>query len=533
VTATTEQSDGVVRSGGVMALGTLASRATGFVRVAMVAAVLGVDKGVANAYNVANVIPNIVYELLLGGVLTSVVVPLLVKRAHEDGDEGTAFGQLLLTLVALLLGTATVVGVVAAPWIIAIYNNHGGPQRDLEVTFLRFFLPQIAFYGLGAAMSAVLNTRGRFGAPMFAPVLNNIVVIATLGIFMLLPSSPDLTPEAMTTAQTVTLAIGTTLGVAIMTVALLPSLRSSGFRWHPRLEWRDSGLAEAGRLGGWVLLYVAFNQLGYTVVVRLAHDFYTAYFSAFQLFQLPHAVVTVSVISALLPQLSRHAVDGRLDRLREDLSRGLRLSLVLVIPAALAYLALARPIAVLIFDHGRTSHSGAVLLGQVLMGFAVGLPFFSAFQLQLRAFYAMHDSRTPALVNIAVNAAMVGVDLLLFFTLNGDARAVGLAVGNACSYAVGLAIFTAILRRRLDGLDGPVVVRTVSRITLAATVAALAAYAVSRLLQAGLGTGLTGALAATAFGVATAGGVYLALASRMRIAELAALRALVRGRLTR
>lgn len=532
-TTESEQSDRVVRAGGVMAVGTLASRATGFLRVAVVAAALGLRTDVSNSYNVANTIPNIVYELLLGGVLTSVVVPLLVKAAHEDEDGGTAFGQLLLTLVALLLGTAIVIAMVAAPWIVAIYDRGGGDQRQLEVTFLRFFLPQILFYGLGATISAILNTRGRFGAPMFTPVLNNLVVIATAGVFAALPSAGTPTARTLSTAQTVTLGVGTTLGVIVMTVALLPSLRATGFRWTWRLNLRHPGLRAALRLGAWVFCYVAVNQIGYAVVVRLSKDalFFTAYFSAFQLFQLPHAIVTVSVISALLPQLSRHAVEGRLDRLRDDLARGLRLSLSLVIPAALAYIALARPIAVVIFQHGRTTSSGALLLAGILAGFALGLPFFSAFQLQLRAFYAMHDSRTPALVNVAVNSAMVAVDLLLFFSLEGDARAVGLALGNASSYLVGLVIFTWILRGRLRGIDGPTVVRAVVRITVAAALAAAAAYAVSELTQAWLGSGLSGSLVATAAGLLTAGGGYLVLASRLRVAEVASLRAMVRGRL--
>lgn len=515
-----------------MALGTLASRATGFLRVAVVAAALGLQTDVATAYNVANTIPNIVYELLLGGVLTSVVVPLLVRSAREDDDGGAAFGQLVLTLVATVLGAAMVIGIVAAPWIVAIYSRTGGPQRELEVTFLRYFLPQIAFYGLGAAISAVLNTRGRFGAPMFTPVLNNLVVIVTAGVFAALRPSGPPSAASMTTGQTATLAIGTTLGVVVMTVALLPSLRATGFRWRWRLDLRHPRLRPAGRLAAWVLLYVVVNQLGYLVVVRLAEGarFYPAYVSAFQLFQLPHAIVTVSVISALLPQLSRHAVDGRLDRLRTDLSRGLRLSLALVVPAAVAYLALARPIAIVIFEHGETSRGGAVLLGQILMGFAIGLPFFSAFQLQLRAFYSMHDSRTPALVNIGVNAVMVAVDLVLFFSLNGDARAVGLALGNAASYIVGLAIFTVILRRRLGGIDGTALVRTLLRISVAAALAGLSAYGVSRLVQAQLGSGTTGSLAAIGAGLATAAGGYLWVASRLRVEELRTIRGLTPGR---
>ncbi len=531
---TTAGESALNRSSSVMAVGTVASRATGFLRVAVVAAALGVPSQVADAYNVANVVPNIVYELLLGGVLTSVIVPLLVKSARNDADEGTGFAQLLLTIVGVVLGTATVAGVLAAPWIISIYNNQAGPQRDLEVTFLRYFLPQILFYGLGAAISAVLNTRGRFGAPMFTPVLNNIVVIGTALVFMTLPSAEPLTPAGLTQAQTLTLAIGTTLGVAVMTLALLPSLRAVGFRWRPRLDWHHPLLAEALRLGGWVLLYVVLNQIGYAVVVRLAHGetFLTPYANAFQLFQLPHAIITVSVISALLPRLSRHAVDQRLDLLRADLTRGLRLSQAFVIPAAATLFVLAGNIAVVVFEHGRTERGGALLVGRVLTGFAVGLPFFSAFQLQLRAFYAMHDSRTPALVNAVVNAVMIAVDLVLFATLDGDSRAVGLALGYSSSYVVGVAVFTVLLRRRLGPGSGEPVVRTLVRVSLASLLAAAGAAVCAIASRAVLGESVTATLVSLVLAVATAGALYVVIANRLRVAELADLVAVLRRRAT-
>lgn len=522
-----------------MALGTIASRASGFLRVIVIAAALGLG-GAGNplpdAYAVANVLPNIIYELLLGGVLTSVIVPVLVKSARDDGDEGTAFTQALLSMVITALSALTLVAIVLAPALIRLYTDDSGDTFALQVTFLRFFLPQIVFYGVGAAIGAVLNTRGRFGPPMFAPVLNNLVVIATFALFMLMPGPERPDARTISGAQVGVLAVGTTLGVVTMTLALLPALRASGFRWKWRFEWRHAGLRAAARLAGWVFVYVAVNQLGYTVVVRLAHsveDRYTVYFNAFQLFQLPHAIVTVSVITALLPSMSRHAVEGRLDALRAELSRGLRISLTLIVPAAVAYLVLARPIAVLLFDHGQSQRSDAVLLGRVLMGFAVGLACFTAFQLQLRGFYAMHDTRTPALINIAVNAVMVAVDIVLFRSLDGDARLVGLALGYAASYAAGVAISTTVLRRRLGGMDGRTVTRLVVRTALAAGIAAVPAYLLSRLVQMMAGSDVVGSALAVMVGAGALGTGYLTIAARLRIRELEELTRVVGSRFAR
>ena len=535
----TAASKDITRSSGLMALGTIASRATGFLRIIVIAAALGLGgpgNQLADTYAIASVFPHIIYELLLGGVLTSVVVPVLVKSARDDGDEGTSFAQALLSMVASALITLTLVAVVFAPFLLRLYSKATGAAFDLQVTFLRFFLPQIILYGVGAAIGAVLNTRGRFGPPMFAPVLNNLVVIATFAVFLLMPGpdAPDV--GTISSAQIAVLAVGTTLGVVVMTAALLPALRASGFRWRWRFDWRHAGLRTAARLAGWVFAYVVVNQIGYAIVVRLAQradDRFTVYFNAFQLFQLPHAIVTVSVITALLPLMSRHAVDGNLALLRGELSRGLRISLTLVVPAAVTYLVLARPIAVLLFAHGRSDRADAVLLGQVLMGFSVGLACFTAFQLQLRGFYAMRDTKTPALINIAVNAVMIGVDLVLFTVLEDEARLVGLAVGYAASYAAGIVISSAVLRRRLGGIDGAVVMRLVVRVVLAAALAAAPAYVMSRLVQQVVGTGAIGSGFAVLLGVLTLGTAYLLIAQRLRVRELDELRRVVGARFAR
>jgi putative peptidoglycan lipid II flippase len=514
----------LLRSTRTMAVGTVASRATGFLRTAVLAAVLGV-KGVAVAFNVANTAPNIVYELLLGGILTSVVVPLLV-RAHREG-EGEAYTQRLLTLALLILGTASLVLVVLAPQIVDLYANADvKPEtRHLAVMFARFFLPQVLFYGLGAILSAYLNTQGRFGPPMWAPVLNNVVVIVTGLVFALLPGPAQLTSASITETQVLVLGIGVTLGIVAQTVALLPALRATGLHLRLRFDVRGTGLGHAARLARWTLFYVVCNQLVLIVVVQLAtgthhEQDYPSYTYAFLLWQLPHAVVAVSVITALLPAMSHAAADGRIDELRRQLDRGLRLAISVLVPASVAFLVLGRPIAILVFGHGRTSIGDARLIGTLLAVFACGLVAFSAYQLQLRAFYALQDTRTPAIINIAVNATTVVIDLILFVSLPDDLKVVGLAAGQASSYLVGLLVCTRVLSDRVPRDPRGFVLRTTARCLVASLGPALIALAVVAVVGRVLGTATTGALAATVLGGAVLLVGYAAAARRLRVPEV-------------
>jgi putative peptidoglycan lipid II flippase len=508
-----------------MAVGTVASRGTGFVRNAALTAVLGVHS-VGAAYNVANTTPNIVYELLLGGILTSVVVPVLVRAAKNDGDEGEAYAQRLLSLVVLVLLAASVLLVVFAPALVALYSqNADADQRRLTVVFARFFLPQMLFYGAGAVMGAILNTRGRFGPPMWAPVLNNLVVIGTCVLFLALPGTNGLTTSSITHTQILVLGLGTTLGIVAQTVALVPSLRASGFAFRLRTDLRGTGLGQVGRLAKWVLLYVAANQAAYLVVVNLANDDslneagrgYASYANAFVLWQLPHAVVAVSVITALLPRMSRAAADDRLTDLRAALNRGLRLTVAVLVPAAVAYLVLGRAIATVVFGHLHTSVADARFIGELLAVFAFGLVPFSAYQLQLRAFYALQDTRTPTLINLGVNGTLVVVDVLLYTTLPEHLKVLGLAAGHACSFLAGLVLCSRVLSRRIGGLDGGLVVRTAVRCFVAALLPGLAAAAVVVAVTRVAGSG---SLAALTLGGALLGVGYVALARRMRVTEL-------------
>jgi putative peptidoglycan lipid II flippase len=520
-----------------MAVGTVASRGTGFLRTAVLAAVLGL-KGVAVAFNVANTAPNIVYELLLGGILTSVVVPLLV-RAHAEGD-GEAYAQRLLTLATIVLGSAALLLVALAPQIVDLYANAkvDADTRHLAVVFARFFLPQVLFYGIGAILGAYLNTHGRFGPPMWAPVLNNVVVIGTLLVFALLPGPAALTSASITDTQVYVLGIGVTLGIVAQTVALLPALRATGLRLRPRFDLRGTGLGPAARLARWTLFYVVCNQLVLVVVVQLATGTghardYPSYTYAFLLWQLPHAVVAVSVITALLPAMSRSVVAGRLDELRTQLDGGLRLTVSILVPAAVAYVVLGHPIATLVFGHGRASGADGRFVGTLLGVFACGLVAFSTYQLQLRAFYALQDTRTPALVNLAVNVTTVAVDLVLFAVLPDDKKILGLAAGQASSYLVGVVVCTTVLARRVPRDPRGHVLRTTVRCAVACAVPAAVALVLVRLVEAQVGRG-TGA---SALGLVLAGGAlalgYVRLADRLRVPEVRAVARPVLARLGR
>ncbi|MCU1602665.1 MAG: integral rane protein MviN [Frankiales bacterium] len=529
----------LLRSTRTMALGTVASRATGFLRTAMLAAVLGV-KTVALAFNVANTAPNIVYELLLGGILTSVIVPLVV-RANKDGV-GEELVQRLLTLAVLVLGAASLLLVLFAPLIVDVYVNQGvdDQTRHLAVVFARFFLPQILFYGVGAVLGAYLNTQGSFGPPMWAPVLNNVVVIVTLVLFAFLPGPSHLTSATITDTQLAVLGIGVTLGIVAQTVALLPALRRSGLHLRPRFDFRSAtagtGLGPAAQLARWTFFYVVCNQLVLVVVAQLASGApkdrgYPSYTYAFLLWQLPHAVVAVSVITALLPAMSGAAAEGRLDEVRRQLDRGLRLTVSVLVPAAVAYVVLGRPLATLVFGHGETSVADARFIGTLLAVFACGLVAFSTYQLQLRAFYALQDTRTPAMVNLAVNATTVALDVLLYSALAPEHRVVGLAAGQASSYLVGVAVCTTVLARRVPRDPRGHVLRTTVRCLLAIAGPAGMAALVVHLSEGYAGRATGGAAVAAALGGAVLVSGYLAAARRVRVQEVEQLLAPVLARL--
>jgi putative peptidoglycan lipid II flippase len=508
-----------------MATGTLASRGSGFVRTVVIAYALGIGP-VNNAYTVANTVPNALYDLLLGGILSALVVPLLVRAATEDPDDGEAFAQRLLTIVTVSLTVIAVLAVLAAPAIVSLYAHNARPaQKALAVTFARYFLPQLLFYGLGAIVGAILNVRGSFTAPMWAPVLNNLVVIGAGITFAVITHSP---PRAghLSHAQILVLSIGTTAGVVLQTIALAPALRRVGVRLRLRWDWRGTGLRQAGPFAGWVLGYVVTNQLGYVVISDLAEAInhgkgeVAVYSYGYLLFSLPYAVVAVTVITALFPSMSRSGTAGDEPAVAYTLAEGLSLAAVVLVPATLVLVMLGSPIAILVLAHGHTTHGGAALTGRVLIAFAVGLLPFSAFQMQLRAWLAVHNSRTPALVNLAITAINLALDVVLYVELPSADKVVGLAVGYSASYFVGTVVFAVMLRRRLNATRPTTVIRTHVRLLVAAVIAAVPAELVVLVVRHVAGTGTGGSLLTIAVAAPVAIGGFLLLARRMRVSEL-------------
>ena len=534
-------SNGLIKSSTVMAVGTVFSRILGFGRNAVLAAAIGTGL-TATTFNVANTVPNIIYILLAGGVLNAVFVPQLV-RAMKEPDGGQGYTDRLLTLAGVVLLALTVVATLAAPLVISIYTPGKWGDDDVAVAtaFAFWCLPQIFFYGLYTMLGQVLNARGSFGPMMWAPVVNNVVAIATGLGFIALFTVDEEVPDSLSSAAIAFLGAGTTLGVALQALVLLPVLRRTGFRYRARKDFRGAGLGKAGDLAKWTLLFVLVNQLAYVVIVNLATAAdkaaqgvisygvgFTAYSYAYLVFILPHSIITVSVVTALLPRMSAAVADRRFGDLRDDLSTGWRLTAVGVVLAAAGFVALGAPLSGVLY--AGTGPDGARYIGLVLAAFAVGLPAFSAQYLALRGFYAMEDTRTPFLLQVGIATINVVLAAAAYAVLPLRWRIVGMAGAYAITYAVGLVASTAVLRRRIGGVDGRRVVRTYARLVVAAVPSALAAFGVARLLESALGRGLAGSLVSLTGGGLVLLAGYLLLARALRVRELSALLGLVRGR---
>ncbi len=513
-----------VRNTAVMSVGTTLSRLTGFLRLSVQTAALGVTvSALSNTYATANTTPNIVYELVLGGILTSVFVPVFVEWMQKHGrDEAWLVADRVLTIALVVLGGVAILGAVFAPQIIRLYLvASDAPDKEQQVAlgafFLRWFMPQIVFYGIGAVATGLLNAERRFAAPMFAPILNNLVVIATFGVYAMLLGSGTPSVDGITFAEKTVLAAGTTLGVMAMTIALWPSLRRLGFRWRLRFDWNHPAVRRLGKLALWVVVYVVANQVAYVIIIVLTGRFppggYLIYANAFILFQLPHAIFAVSIFTALLPAMSGRWADDDPDGVRTLFSRGLRDTAVIIVPAALGYMVLALPIVTLLLQHGNAGPADAEVIARTLQAFAIGLPFFSAFQLLTRTFYAMQDTRTPALVNVAAAVVNIAADLAYVFWFGWDVP--GLALGHATSYAFATAVCLILLRRRLGGIDGRRVVRTVVRVIPASVAAAGAAFLASEGVQSLLGSDAGTAGQLVQVGAAVGAGLLVFVASTL------------------
>jgi len=522
----------LIRSSAGMAAGTLVSRGTGFLRTLVLTYAIG-TAALGNAYNNANTLPNTVYYLMLGGIFTSVVVPLLVRAAKRDPDRGEAYTQRLFTLgVVALLGVTVVATALAGP-LVTLYaptihgpaGSHLAAEHNLMVLWAYFFIPQIFFYGMSSLIGAILNTRGRFAAPMWTPVVNNLVVIVVGGLYVVL-FHLGRQPWNIPAGGVQLLAVGTTLGVVAQTVALFPSLRAAGFRWRPTLGFRPGEVTEMGRMAGWMSVYVVTQWAGNLVVQILANaasagvNGYSAYSIAWQFFQLPYAIIGISVITALLPRMSEHASARRYSLVRDDFSIGVRLASVLVVPASVYLFVLGGPLAEFLISYGSNGPAEARYIGEVFGLFSLGLVPYMLTQLQLRVFYSFQDSRTAALVGLLTMCASITTALAAKSMLPDAQVVAGLAVAYGIANLVGATVGWALLLRRVGSLDGWAIARSLTRMHLATVPGLLFAVAV----MIGAGRVLHNPSAAYGFVVTVVGGggavlLYALCARALRVAE--------------
>ncbi|WP_375498009.1 murein biosynthesis integral membrane protein MurJ [uncultured Jatrophihabitans sp.] len=535
---------GLMAASGSIAVASLISRITGFVRSILLAAALGVG-AVGISYNSGNNLPNMIYELLLGGVLSSVLIPLLVQAQAHDDDEGIAYTQRLLSIATAALAAMTLVAVAAAPLIAAGFAP-AGPKRELTSLFATLLLPEIFFYGLGAMFVSVLNIRHSYRAGAWAPVLNNVIMIVTVGVFWALPGPATLDPRSITTPQILVIGIGTTLGIAAQALVLLPALRRSGFTWQWRFRAHPNEVGrmrEVGSLAGWVLTYVVVSQIGVTVIqyVGTRNGGFGIFTYADLLFQMPYGILVVSLLTAIMPRMSRAAVRGDNAAVVADLSLSARLSAVALLPVTALLIALAPAMTVTLFAYGETSILGARLIGSSLAWSAFGLFPFAVVMLQLRVFYAMRDGRTPTLIN----AFMVGTKVTLVLVTNSvyaaptgtnvnlhpSARAVEwLNIATSMSYVVGAIVGHFVLTRQLGRLGMRRVAATVARVAGASALGGAAAYGIVVVCRSSLGAARFGSWAGLVGGGLLGLAVIAVVIWRLRIPDVQEAVASVRRR---
>jgi putative peptidoglycan lipid II flippase len=515
----------LARASGSMAVATVISRVTGLVARLLLAAALGF--GVLNdSYNIANELPNMVYELLLGGVLSSVAIPVLVRAQRTDPDGGHAYAQRLLTMgtVALTVGT---IGAVAAAPLLTRLSVTSGPHASpaLATAFAYLLLPEILFYGLAALVGAVLNSRGVFSPPAWAPVANNLVLIAVIGAYAITPGRISLQPSLMGNAKLWVLGVGTTLGIVVQAAVLLPALRRSGFQWRWRWGW-DPRLSALGGLAGWVFLYVLAGLVGLVITYRIAGATagggVSTYAYAWMLLIVPYGVLGNSVLTALMPRISRATADGDIAAVVADLSLGTRMSALLLLPISALLTVAGGQIATVLFSYGHSDLVQAQRLGHTLAASAFGLLPYAVVLLQLRVFYALGDARTPTVIMALMVAGKIGLSVAAPALLGPRQVVIGLAAANSASFVIGAVAGQVWLGHRLGGLQTRRVAGAVGRIAAAAGVAALAGLAVLSGSHLALPHALPPVRAALELAAVTVlgGAIVLVMLRALRVSEL-------------
>ncbi len=480
----------VARASAGMAIGTVLSRLTGFGRLLLVAATIGTALN-ADLFNNANTVPNALYILVAGGVFNVVLVPQLVRAMRSDDDGGDAYANRVITLGLLVLGVATVLLMALVPLLVHVvfdaklFDPGLEAQRESAVLLMLLCMPQVFFYGAFVLVGQVLNARERFGPMMWAPIVNNLVAMASLGAYLLVHGATT-GDQGFTTSQALLLGGGATAGIVVQTLVLLPYLRRAGFRYAPRFDFRGVGLGHTLRLGAWTLGFIVANQVAFIVVQRLGTRGTltgastgeqaagsAVYEIGFLVSQMPHGVITVSLATAIIPTLSALAHERRLDRMALELQRTLRITLAVIAPLAVAVACLGGPAAG-VLGFVPSLRDSTQVIGWTVAAFAPAMVAFTIHYLVLRGFYADEDTRTPFVVQVLIAAVNIGAAVALTHVVDPARVAQALALSFGIAYAVGATTSATLLSRRLGGLVDAETRRFVARLVLSLALAAAA-----------------------------------------------------------
>jgi putative peptidoglycan lipid II flippase len=518
----------------ILAVGTFASRLTGFVRVLLIGYVLGVGP-ISDAFNIANGVPNIVYDLLLGGILSATLIPVFVDHLNDkDAQEGARAISAVLTAVAVALVAMSGLLWLFAPWVIRFYlilnsSSTGPAERALATKLLHDFAPQVFFLGAIVVSTALLNARRSFTAAALSPILNNFIAIAALLVTKFV-ASQILTAKTATVATTLDklgadqraifiLGFGTTAGYLVQFLVQLPAMRRAGLIFRPVWDIHHPAVRQVAGLSSWLVGVVLANQASLALITVLAASAKpsggaTVYQFSYQFFQLPYALIAVSVASAIMPRLAeRWSSDDRAGFERQ-LVTGIRVTLALIVPIGMAYVMIAQPFIELAIRHGRVGATGAHLVASSLALFAIGLPGFSGFFLLMRAYQAMKDARSMFWIYVLENGLTVVSAVILYHVLGVP----GLALAWVGPYTIASFVAAAHLRGRVGRLGGTATVRALIRIVVASGVSAGAVYGAGLLFGSSRSDPvlIIRLLVQVGAGAAT----YLLLARAMRIREL-------------
>lgn len=471
----------LLRSSALITVGTAFSRLTGFLRVGALAYALGFSR-LTDTYNLANETPNMLYELLLGGVLTAVLVPTFVDFFERDDDESPG---IIISTATTGLVAFSAIGVLAAPLIVRIYTfrlegAERVAQQEVATDLLRFFAPQILFYGLVALTAALLNARRRFMAAAFSPAINNVVVGALL-IFIptFFGKGLGLRDAVGDNGFLVYLGLGTTAGIAAMATVQLIAVARSGAKLRFRPSFTHPSVRRLVRLSGWTAGYVVANQITVWVVLVLANGRaggVSAYLAAFLFFMLPYGLLAYSIMTTFTPELASAVTQMDEAALRWRYAIGARLLVLVMAPATAAYLALAQPIVTGLLERGAFEATQAELTANTVATFAIGLVPFSIYLFSLRIWYAHQNTRIPFFVNTVQNVCNI-ILALVFFKLWSVP---GLGLSFAVSYGLAACLVLVLVRQKLGSIDGKNLADTTLRAGIAAGIAGVVAWYASQ-----------------------------------------------------